>query len=102
MSDNRKSGKRRSQLNKLTLVVPSYNEKANLPELCDHVTAACSKLPLQLEFLIIDDGSTDGTLQWLRERAATDLRILFISFSRNFGHRQPSRRGFGMLAAMQS
>jgi hypothetical protein len=37
-------------LNKLTLVVPSYNERANLPELCDHVTAACSKLPFSWNF----------------------------------------------------
>lgn len=70
----------------LTVMVPAYNEEANLPEVCRRVTEVFDKLAVELELLIIDDGSTDGTLDWLRKTAREDRRVRFISFSRNFGH----------------
>jgi dolichol-phosphate mannosyltransferase len=66
--------------------VPAYNEIENLPELYKQLTEVLSDLPLQMELLIIDDASTDGTLDWLREKSRVDSRVRFISFSRNFGH----------------
>jgi polyisoprenyl-phosphate glycosyltransferase len=70
----------------LSLLVPAYNERENLPELYKQLTDVLSDLPLQMELLIIDDASTDGTLDWLREKSQADDRVRFISFSRNFGH----------------
>jgi glycosyltransferase involved in cell wall biosynthesis len=70
----------------VSILVPAYNERENLPELYKQLTEVLSDLPLQMELLIIDDASTDGTLDWLREKSRVDHRIHFISFSRNFGH----------------
>jgi polyisoprenyl-phosphate glycosyltransferase len=70
----------------VSILVPAYNERENLPELYKQLTDVLSDLPLQIELLIIDDASTDGTLEWLREKSQADGRVRFISFSRNFGH----------------
>jgi dolichol-phosphate mannosyltransferase len=70
----------------VSILVPAYNERENLPELYKQLTEVLSDLPLQMELLIIDDASTDGTLQWLREQSQADARVRYISFSRNFGH----------------
>src|SRR5438132_5444745 len=70
----------------VSVVVPAYNEIDNLPELYRQLNAVFSSLELTLELLIIDDASTDGTLEWLRKTADADPRVRFVSFSRNFGH----------------
>jgi dolichol-phosphate mannosyltransferase len=70
----------------ISIVVPAYNEIENLPELYRQLTAVFEEFSARLELLIIDDASTDGTLDWVRRVAKEDSRIRFISFSRNFGH----------------
>jgi glycosyltransferase involved in cell wall biosynthesis len=70
----------------LSVLVPAYNERENLPELYKQLTDVLSDLPLQRDLLIMDDASMDGTLDWLREKSQADDRVRFISFSRNFGH----------------
>jgi dolichol-phosphate mannosyltransferase len=70
----------------VSILVPAYNERENLPELYKQLTEVLSDLPLHMELLIIDDASTDSTLDWLREKSRADVRVRYISFSRNFGH----------------
>jgi len=70
----------------VSVVVPAYNEIDNLPELYQQLLVEFAKLDAQLELLVVDDGSTDGTLDWLRAVSQRDKRVKFISFSRNFGH----------------
>ncbi|MCA9525738.1 MAG: glycosyltransferase, partial [Myxococcales bacterium] len=53
------------------IIIPTYNERENLPELLDRVLAA---LPVA-HILIVDDGSPDGTGQLADERAAADPRV---------------------------
>ena len=53
------------------IIIPTYNERENLPELLDRVLAA---LPVA-HILIVDDGSPDGTGQLADERAADDPRV---------------------------
>jgi dolichol-phosphate mannosyltransferase len=48
------------------VVVPAYNEIENLPELYRQLIAEFDKLDERLELLVVDDPSTDGTLDWLR------------------------------------
>lgn len=45
----------------LTVMAPAHNEAGNIPELVDQVGAACDRLGVGYEFLIVDDGSTDDT-----------------------------------------
>ena len=82
----------------LSLVVPCYNEEASLPLFHDEASKALSRLKTEnpCEFIFIDDGSKDGTMDVLRGLAAQDSRIRYISFSRNFG------KEAAMLAGLQT
>lgn len=72
---------------KLSIVCPAYEEEEVLPHF--HAELCAALVPLagdyDVEILYIDDGSADGTLAYLRHLAATDRRIRYLSFSRNFG-----------------
>lgn len=70
----------------ISVVVPAYNELDNLPELYRQLVAVFEELPARLEIMIVDDASTDSTLDWLRRISQEDSRVRFVSFSRNFGH----------------
>lgn len=70
----------------ISVVVPAYNEIENLPEFYQRLTTVFKELEAELELIVVDDGSTDGTPDWLRMTAKNDARVRFISFSRNFGH----------------
>lgn len=73
----------------LSVVVPCYNEHAALPRFLPEITRAADALSrrdgVEVELLLIDDGSRDGTLDLLRQAAQTDRRVGYLSFSRNFG-----------------
>ncbi len=78
----------------LSLVVPVFNEAANLPDLYREIAAACDPLPLRSEFLFIDDGSRDGSFEALRKIQAADPRVRVIRFRRNFGQTAAMSAGF--------
>ena len=73
---------------KLSVVCPAFNEEEVLPRF--HAELCAALVPLQREFeteiVYVDDGSRDGTLEVLRRLAASDARVRYLSFSRNFGH----------------
>lgn len=70
----------------LSIVVPVYNERFALPELVRRVDAAVATLGVTLEYVFVDDGSTDGSFEWLRELSCRDERIRALRLSRNMGH----------------
>jgi len=70
----------------ISIIVPAYNEVDNLPELYRQLSVVFEGLSVDWELLVIDDASTDGTLNWLRKAAQSDRRVRYLSFSRNFGH----------------
>ena len=82
----------------VSVVVPAYNELDNLPELHRRLVTEFDKLDATFELLLVDDGSSDGTLEWLRTTALNDRRVKFISFSRNFGHQAAVTAGIHMAA----
>lgn len=71
----------------LSIVVPCYNEEEVLPIFFDTVQKECSKLEnIDIEFIFVNDGSKDKTLNILRDLAKTYSDIVrYVSFSRNFG-----------------
>src|SRR5574340_616371 len=72
----------------LSVVVPIYNEEGLLDELYGRLTAAVVPLAqrYRCEFVFVDDGSADRSLEILRGFAERDARVRVLSFSRNFGH----------------
>lgn len=70
----------------LTIVVPCYNEEESIPIFYDTVHKMEDQLSsVDLEFMLVDDGSKDGTLEVFRKLNETDARVHYVSFSRNFG-----------------
>ena len=77
---------KRSEPALLSLVFPIFNEEESIrllrQELCDWSV----RHPFNIEVILVDDGSTDRSLEMLRDWAVQDNRIRILSFSRNFGH----------------
>jgi len=69
-----------------SIVVPIYNEKENLPELHRRVSEVMTKTRKPWELVLVDDGSTDGSTDMIRELAKKDKHIRPVIFARNFGH----------------
>ena len=70
----------------LSIIVPCYNEEATVNAFYARASAVCATLEgAETEFLFVDDGSTDGTLDIVRRLAADHAGVRWLSFSRNFG-----------------
>ena len=73
-------------MDKISIAVPCYNEEPALEPFFAAVTAVAEQMSqVEFEFLFIDDGSRDRTLEKILELAQRDSRVKYISFSRNFG-----------------
>ena len=82
-------------MKKITILVPCYNEEKSLPML--HVRLATlmdSMTAYKWELLLVNDGSSDKTMDVVRELRAMDSRVCYIDLSRNFGKER------AMLAGM--
>lgn len=72
----------------LSIIVPCYNEEENIADFYHEVLKNSDffeKKELDLEFLYIDDGSKDATVEEVKKLRAGDERVHLVSFSRNFG-----------------
>jgi dolichol-phosphate mannosyltransferase len=78
----------------LSVVVPVYNEEANIAPLVEHLQMALKDWPGEVEFLIVDDGSTDATLELLKQAQAGEPRIRIAHFRRNLGQTAAMEAGF--------
>ena len=71
---------------KISNIVPCYNEEESLPIFYKEIDRISKDMKeVIFEFLFINDGSRDKTLEILRNMAKKDDRVRYISFSRNFG-----------------
>ena len=69
-----------------SIVAPIYNERENLPELYRRVRKVMDSTHQSWELVLVDDGSTDGSTEIIRELARKDKRVRPVIFARNFGH----------------
>lgn len=70
----------------LSVVIPVLNEEPNVEPLYQRLSAVVETLDANCEFVFVNDGSTDRTLEKIKALRAKDSRIRFVDFSRNFGH----------------
>lgn len=69
----------------LTLIIPSYNEEDVIEPFYHKMAAVLDTLLIDTEIVFINDGSTDSTLDKLRQLKESDPRIIIVDLSRNFG-----------------
>jgi glycosyltransferase involved in cell wall biosynthesis len=79
----------------ISFVIPLYNEVENLADLHAELASAIAGSGLdEVEFLFIDDGSTDGSWRVVEDLAADDPRVRGVRFRRNFGKAAALTAGF--------
>ncbi|MEZ5074671.1 MAG: glycosyltransferase family 2 protein [Solirubrobacterales bacterium] len=78
----------------ISIVVPVYDERGALPELIEEIDAALAPLGRRSELIFIDDGSTDGSGEYLLERAAERDDMIVIDLGRNAGKSAALAAGF--------
>ncbi|HEV3139826.1 MAG TPA: glycosyltransferase family 2 protein [Vicinamibacterales bacterium] len=80
----------------LSIIVPAYNEAANIAATIDNITAALATLPIRNEILVIDDGSRDGTGGIVDSHPNRAVRLVTNDRNRGFGWTY--RRGVELAA----
>lgn len=79
----------------ISVVVPSFNERESLPELCSRIRRVMEENGFSYEVIIIDDGSNDGSWDIILELAGEDGNIHGLRFRRNYGKSAALYCGFG-------
>ena len=82
----------------LSIIVPIYNEESNIEALYKRLRSVIDPMALQYEFIFINDGSRDRSLSLIHDLTASDLRVRYIDFSRNFGHQIAVTAGLDLAA----
>lgn len=80
-------------MEKITVVVPCYNEEESLPIFYEEMERVRkqdfnnseNEQEIEFEYIFVDDGSKDGTLNEMKQLSQKDSKVRYISFSRNFG-----------------
>src|SRR5687768_3742859 len=73
-------------MKKISIITPCYNEEENLGELYQRICRAMETLNYDYEHILIDNASTDHSVEILRKLASKDNRVKVIMNTRNFGH----------------
>jgi glycosyltransferase involved in cell wall biosynthesis len=73
-------------MKKISIVTPTYNEEANIEELCNLISEKMKSLNYEYEHIVIDNCSTDSTISILKNLAIKNKNLKIIINSRNFGH----------------
>jgi glycosyltransferase involved in cell wall biosynthesis len=79
---------------RLSIVLPAFNEEANVESAIAEATVAAERLVSEHEIVVVDDGSTDSTASCVRRMAAADARIRLLQHERNRGYGEALRSGF--------
>ena len=73
-------------MKKISIVTPTYNEEENIERLCKEIKIEAESLDYEYEHIIIDNCSTDKTIEKIREISSKDKKVKVIINARNYGH----------------
>ena len=73
-------------MSKISIVTPTYNEGENIEKLCSGIKLEMEKLNIDYEHIVIDNSSTDKTIEILKEICSKDKKVKVIINTKNFGH----------------
>ncbi|MDF1498827.1 MAG: glycosyltransferase, partial [Patescibacteria group bacterium] len=80
---------------KISLVIPAYNEAENLPFLCEEIKIVMKNITIDYEIIIINDGSSDETQKSIEKLFQENKKhIKGIQFRSNFGKASALKAGF--------
>lgn len=79
---------------KISVIVPCYNEQETIRLFYKEMCRVSDEMENEFEYIFVNDGSADDTLEIMKELANTDSRVKYISFSRNFGKESAIYAGF--------
>ena len=72
-------------MKKISIVVPSYNEEEAIPYFYEEINKISKDMKNDFEFIFVNDGSKDKTIDVVKNLSKQDKRVKYINFSRNFG-----------------
>ena len=72
-------------MKKISIIIPCYNEEQSIPFFYNEITKIAENIEKNFEFIFVNDGSSDKTIDIVKEYAKKDKRVKYIHFSRNFG-----------------
>jgi len=73
-------------MKKISIVTPTFNEEENIERLCKEIKKEAESLEYEYEHIIIDNCSTDKTIEKIREISSKDKKVKVIINARNYGH----------------
>lgn len=74
-----------AKIKKVSIIVPCFNEEEALPIFYDEVSKVLKQIKCNYELLLVNDGSKDNTFEVMKKIASADKKVVYLSFSRNFG-----------------
>ena len=94
VSESREGVGTMSSLPDVSVVVPVHNEVESLPHLLSAISSTLIESNLSYEIICVDDGSTDGSVQLLKDKAQTRTDLKSIVLRRNYGQTAAMAAGF--------
>ena len=83
----------------ISIIIPVCNERGNLPVLIDAIKQVMQPLPYNYTYVFVEDSSTDGTLDYIKQMALQQKNILFIALTRSFGHQNAIKAAIDKIDA---
>lgn len=77
----------------VSIVIPAYNEADNIFVISEGLKKVFAGINYNYELILVDDGSSDQTLERIKDYAATAENVYFLEFSKNFGHQLAVKAG---------
>lgn len=77
----------------VSIIVPIYNEVENIPRLYERLLPVMEQLSAEVEVVLVDDGSRDGSREALEQLAKEDPRMVVVEFRRNYGQTAAMQAG---------
>lgn len=90
----RKNGASAGSISTISVVVPVYNEVESLPDLISAIATTLTASQVSYEIICVDDGSTDGSAEFLKQQAQTRTDLKAVLLRRNYGQTAAMAAGF--------
>jgi len=78
----------------ISIIIPLLNERESLELLYEQLKEVLTQMSVSFELIFIDDGSTDGSAEIIRQLHAADPRVKFVQFRKNYGKAAALSEGF--------